>query len=617
MLKRKLMTSLLVTVMTAMSLAPCVMADETDITEEVTEEAVAEESETEDTEETEIEEIEVEEPDVIVTEPEVVEDEEIIEETEAEEAEIDGEEASEMTFEEVEDAEEIEVEEDIVILDSDIDNDQLAEQYIMQEMTPGYQAYYAYDYQSELNEVEATIYNGILPEVQSVAAGNISNTILSMSLNVTYTAEELGLETVDVETTVISEALKSKFSGRMVVVALMSSCPYELYWFDKTAGAKPTYGLKKNTEENTVTVTTYKIKFAVATEYQDVTAPEADRKYTYDTSYGEAAAAAAENARAIIAACAGLSDYAKLEAYKNKICELTDYNNEAIADDWPYGNPWQLVWVFDGDPDTKVVCEGYSKAFQFLCDNSAFQSPEIYCISIDGRANLNTGLKSPHMWNLVHMEDGKNYLVDVTNSDGTGLDLFLIGADWNKTVEGYIIFNGYRYYYSNDVNNFFDSAALTLPSYHYVPQGTGITGWWKKGNTWYYFNQDGTLKTGWLKDGNKWYYMNSRGEMQTGWVKSSGKWYYMTAGGAMKTGWLKDAGKWYYLKSSGEMAIGWLKVGKEWYYFNSDGKMRVGWLKYNGKWYCLHTDGHMLRDSTWKINGKYYHFDKNGVCTNP
>ena len=34
----------------------------------------------------------------------------------------------------------------------------------------------------------------------------------------------------------------------------------------------------------------------------------------------------------------------------------------------PYGDPWQLIYVFDDDPDTNVVCEGYAKAFKYEAD---------------------------------------------------------------------------------------------------------------------------------------------------------------------------------------------------------------------------------------------------------
>ena len=56
--------------------------------------------------------------------------------------------------------------------------------------------------------------------------------------------------------------------------------------------------------------------------------------------------------------------------FKNEICNLVDYNNAAAdsSTQTAYGDPWQMIWVFDENAETKVVCEGYSKAFQYLCD---------------------------------------------------------------------------------------------------------------------------------------------------------------------------------------------------------------------------------------------------------
>ena len=51
---------------------------------------------------------------------------------------------------------------------------------------------------------------------------------------------------------------------------------------------------------------------------------------------------------------------------------------------------------------------------------------------------------------------------------------------------------------------------------------------------------------------------------------------------------------------------------------NSSGDMRTGWLKSGGKWYYLDpSSGTMLANTSRKIGGKTYKFDKNGVCTNP
>lgn len=43
-----------------------------------------------------------------------------------------------------------------------------------------------------------------------------------------------------------------------------------------------------------------------------------------------------------------------------------------------------MIWVFDGDPDTKIVCEGYAKAFKYLMDNSTFQYKGTACHLVNG-----------------------------------------------------------------------------------------------------------------------------------------------------------------------------------------------------------------------------------------
>ena len=74
---------------------------------------------------------------------------------------------------------------------------------------------------------------------------------------------------------------------------------------------------------------------------------------------------AVENASEILDKHADKEDIAKLTAYKDEICGLVKYDQYAVFD--ADSDPWQLVYVFDGDPDTDAVCEGYAKAFQYLC----------------------------------------------------------------------------------------------------------------------------------------------------------------------------------------------------------------------------------------------------------
>ena len=89
----------------------------------------------------------------------------------------------------------------------------------------------------------------------------------------------------------------------------------------------------------------------------------ASGKYKVNAGIVQLAKSAAENARMIVKEFQGYTETEKLYGYKEMICYLTSYNDDVTEDD-EYGDPWQLIYVFDGDDSTNVVCEGYSKAFQ-------------------------------------------------------------------------------------------------------------------------------------------------------------------------------------------------------------------------------------------------------------
>ena len=164
------------------------------------------------------------------------------------------------------------------------------------------------------------------------------------------------------------------------------------------------------------------------------------------------------------------SDYDKLSGYKDEICSLADYDDTITENSVvPYGDAWQIIYVFDQDPETKVVCEAYAKAFQYLCDQTEFDDQKIECCTVSGTMN---GIV--HMWNIVTMPDGKNYIVDPTNCDeGTlsALDggIFLAGGT-GDIVNGYQVM-GYPYRYDENIIEDYGTgeSVLALASAAYVP----------------------------------------------------------------------------------------------------------------------------------------------------
>ena len=77
-----------------------------------------------------------------------------------------------------------------------------------------------------------------------------------------------------------------------------------------------------------------------------------------------------------------------------------------------------------------------------------------------------------HMWNIVTMDDGKNYLVDVTNCDtgtvGAPDKLFLAGGSASGTADYVVSKVAYRY--NSDTRNFYSSADLSISASKYAVQ---------------------------------------------------------------------------------------------------------------------------------------------------
>lgn len=335
-----------------------------------------------------------------------------------------------------------------------------------------------------------TAYDALVPVIKKIANGERDSSSTVIRIGQPYNGEEPDVE-VKFESINAVELINNK-----IIYALLNDCPYEMYWYDKTKGAT----LNSLGYENQPPIY-IEFRFKVAENYQ-----ESGNLYAVDSSKAEAAVEAAENARAIVEANKGFSDYEKLVNYRDKICDLTDYDHKAAENTEGFStndDPWQLVYIFDGDPETKVVCEGYSKAYQYLCDLTTFND-DISCYSVTGTMDGGTGAGA-HMWNIVTMEDGENYLVDITNSDegtaGVNGELFLAGGriaekDFISTdsegIETLITLRGYEfdavygmkifYTYSDDTKYTWNESVLTISDHDYVPpkyypvnfQGTNV-----------------------------------------------------------------------------------------------------------------------------------------------
>ena len=334
-----------------------------------------------------------------------------------------------------------------------------------------------------LSNENKEIYRQLLTFARSVVNGDETSSTYSFvyeDFPLEWTDEELGLSSGAGEEEML-EGLGEKFFGifdiNTVIDALLADCPYEFYWFNKTKGYE--FGLYpygyycSSGSTSTISLTDspeYYITMEVSANYQDDTTDSFDVSKINAVKNSVPAAA-----RAIVNKYAGVSDYEKIKGYSNELCKLVEYNYDAangnVAD---YDlDPWQLVYVFDDDESTNVVCEGYSKAFKYLCSLTDFNSSLVKCYLVTGTLSDNQ-TSGKHMWNIVTMNDGKNYLVDVTDSDAMGRNyhsFLLNGGTLNGSF--YRVRNrsnssdALYFAYDNDTNALWSTDILTLSGTDY------------------------------------------------------------------------------------------------------------------------------------------------------
>lgn len=326
-------------------------------------------------------------------------------------------------------------------------------------------AVFSYGYNS-LNDEEKTLYTKLAEQIQKIAAGQSTNAKIVLSdysLTVPISETSFSLSgTSSAQQTAAQNAFNARISTSKLMLALLYDMPYELYWFDKTKGMGTSYSISVSGSNLVFSNLTFSM--SVSSEFGS--------SYTTTTSKTTAAATAASNALNVVSEFAGDSDYEKLIGYRDYICDAVSYNSSAVSNSsTPYGNPWQLIYVFDGNSSTNVVCEGYSKALQYLCDLSAFDNTECYTVS--GTMSGGTGAGA-HMWNIVSI-NGVNFIADVTNSDsgtiGQGGELFL-GAATGSVSSGYTVNcsgTNMKFTYDSKMSSIYTTDQLTLSDEAYTP----------------------------------------------------------------------------------------------------------------------------------------------------
>ena len=382
--------------------------------------------------------------------------------------------------------------------DADLpDHDELFAGYVQQMMYPQYGvSTFANWGMDALTGLDKTIYEKLKAKIEAVANGQLASTSFTLTWadldiqQTSWTEEELG--TTIIADNTISQAAIAAVMNKIgynpaavtnILDLLLVNCPFELYWFDKSTSQAFVYPSSLGVTAasggsgSSISLTGEGITFSFKVS-KDYSVGDAIGTTDVDVSKTGAASQAVDTAKDIVDENADKSDYEKLLAYKNWICDHVSYNDGAAAPGYQggYGDPWQIIYVFDGKSDTNVVCEGYAKAFQYLCDLSDFDDAICYTVSGNMSGELTGGVSSSggHMWNIIRTKN-QSYLVDVTNCDtgtvGAPDKLFLKAPNANGSVtDGYTFtLNGkkYTFAYDDDDKSLYGSTILTLAEDNY------------------------------------------------------------------------------------------------------------------------------------------------------
>ena len=171
--------------------------------------------------------------------------------------------------------------------------------------------------ESVLSGVQQALYEEMKTKVTSIAAkGGNTKFKISSDLGLRWQTSATGAR-LDKE---VSQTFDNLDTDK-VLSCLRADCPYELYWYEKTANTEWSYNYSVSVSggRRIARITDLEVSMPVCSGY-------AYNQYRVDASMVNVAKTAAANAKQIVNEFKNMSVTEKLVAYKEMICYLTDYN---------------------------------------------------------------------------------------------------------------------------------------------------------------------------------------------------------------------------------------------------------------------------------------------------
>ena len=332
----------------------------------------------------------------------------------------------------------------------------------------------------KLNEMEQGVYDALKAAVNAIATGQSESSVVTLdgeALGVrkywyqdSFTTPIYDWDTgVWIDSEEVWATTAAYYEGRCdtskVIKTLMSDDPFAFYWLNNKAKynfttiSRPGYETKFE-QVNGEYVFWVEAKTDINFIFQVDSLYVGTTTTSLNTAMTSAANRSMQTAHNIVAAAANLSDMEKMTYYMQEIRKLSEYNTPASLEGYVGSSaPWQLIYVFDGDPDTMVVCEGYSKAFKYLCDNTNFADKSTWVYTVGGTMN-----GGAHMWNMVRNASGY-HMVDVTNcltSGATDTTLFFSEPISGSMDAGYVFKRADEHIVPQDITYVYDASTKQL-----------------------------------------------------------------------------------------------------------------------------------------------------------
>ena len=285
-----------------------------------------------------------------------------------------------------------------------------------------------YDKYNELSDDEKLVYDAILNRTVEIFKGE------NYSLQVRIPVDSF-LEKVDIRTMRSSvEERINNIDFEKVFEALRADYNW-LFWFEENMNWT-LYSPDIRFEGNNLEGSSFIIDIEPLAEYKG--------EGELNEKAKELVKEAREKMKGTVDELLGMNTSDQLAELRKKIIDDIEYDNGAkgyitsgVQRDGLMSAISVIHYLTDDSP--KMVCEGYSNAFQMYCDALGIESYTKTGIMNTAEGNEN------HAWNIVYIDDTPK-LVDLTNSDSGTIgykgDLFLKdieGEEYSFKISGYRI----------------------------------------------------------------------------------------------------------------------------------------------------------------------------------